>query len=231
MELSIITINLNNSEGLKDTFRSIEGAGSLDFEYIVIDGKSNDSSQEVIREFKRVDKFLIESDEGVFDAMNKGVSLASRKYVYFLNSGDILLDGIKRVRLLDSIEYYQVKTIVNGDIRHIDLRPFPIHQGIVMLKSLLLENRFDHSLKIFGDLDLWYRLDLKVDDPINNAIAVMYVEGLGSAPEFIIKRIRDKARLWAKHKRIRDLASIFKMVLLLVAYKIFGINTYYKLAT
>jgi glycosyltransferase involved in cell wall biosynthesis len=89
--LSIITINYNNSIGLEKTMQSIILQTFKDFEYLVIDGASNDGSLEVIRKNQTAINFLIsEPDKGIYNAMNKGIKAAKGDYLLFLNSGDIL---------------------------------------------------------------------------------------------------------------------------------------------
>ncbi|MBE8722312.1 glycosyltransferase family 2 protein [Sphingobacterium pedocola] len=90
MKLSIVTINLNNKFGLLKTFTSIKEQSFQQFEYIVVDGSSNDGSKDVLESNDRIDKWISEKDSGVYDAMNKGVKMATGQYILFLNSGDIL---------------------------------------------------------------------------------------------------------------------------------------------
>ena len=91
MKLTIITINLNNLNGLKNTIESVKSQTFLQFEYIIIDGKSNDGSVDFIKNecgsFARV---ISEPDTGIYNAMNKGIYLAKGEYIQFLNSGDRL---------------------------------------------------------------------------------------------------------------------------------------------
>lgn len=92
--LSIVTINLNNREGLARTLASIDGQTLEDRELIVVDGDSTDGSDEVIRTASDglVTRYLHEPDEGIFDAQNKGLALARGLYCFFLNSGDTLVE-------------------------------------------------------------------------------------------------------------------------------------------
>jgi glycosyltransferase involved in cell wall biosynthesis len=91
MKLSVITINLNNRQGLEKTFKSVFNQSYLDFEYLVIDGGSTDGSVEVIQ--KHIDSisyWISEPDKGIYNAMNKGIARSRGEYCYFLNSGDYL---------------------------------------------------------------------------------------------------------------------------------------------
>ena len=88
-QISIITINRNNAEGLRRTLAMTAQQTCSSYEQIVVDGASTDNSVEVICDagFK-VDLWISEPDSGVYNAMNKGISMASGSYLLFLNSGD-----------------------------------------------------------------------------------------------------------------------------------------------
>ncbi len=91
--ISIITINYNNKTGLENTVKSVVNQTFINFEYIVIDGDSNDGSKAVIEKYKSYFCFTTsEPDSGVYNAMNKGIKAAKGKYLLFLNSGDTLYD-------------------------------------------------------------------------------------------------------------------------------------------
>ena len=104
MKLSIITINRNNATGLEKTMRSVATQTFKDFEYIVVDGASTDGSVDVIKklepEFKHL-KWVSEPDSGIYNAMNKGMRMASGEYFQILNSADCLAseDVIERMLL------------------------------------------------------------------------------------------------------------------------------------
>ena len=89
MKLSVITINYNNCSGLKKTIESVVNQTSTQYEYIIIDGGSTDGSVDVIKEYAdKIDYWVSEPDAGVYNAMNKGIRVATGDYVIFMNSGD-----------------------------------------------------------------------------------------------------------------------------------------------
>ena len=90
MKISIITINRNNADGLKQTLISVAEQTATDFEHIVIDGASTDHSVDVIKQFTHFAYSVSEPDTGIFEAMNKGIIQAKGDYCLFLNSGDYL---------------------------------------------------------------------------------------------------------------------------------------------
>lgn len=94
MKLSIITVNLNDSVGLRKTLDSIFVKQNFkDFESIIIDGGSNDGSVDVILHYEsHIAYWVSEKDAGIFNAMNKGIKIAKGDYLLFLNSGDYLTD-------------------------------------------------------------------------------------------------------------------------------------------
>lgn len=117
--LSIITINLNNINGLKRTIESVLMQSFKNFEWIVIDGNSTDGSKELLEQNKsNIDVFVCESDSGIYNAINKGIKLANGEFLEILNSGDCLHDT-------DTLErVFQQK--LSGDINYGDIvRIFP----------------------------------------------------------------------------------------------------------
>lgn len=91
MKLSIVTINLNNKDGLQKTIESVVSQTFSDYEFIIIDGVSTDGSVELIRQYEnKITYWVSEKDTGIYNAQNKGIKKAKGEYLYFLNSGDAL---------------------------------------------------------------------------------------------------------------------------------------------
>lgn len=118
LKFSIITINLNNDNGLKQTIASVITQSYPEIEYIVIDGGSNDESLNIITQNKnRIAFYISEQDNGIYHAMNKGIAVATGDYCLFLNSGDILISEniIEKVAKI-IIEHNGLEDIIYGDI-------------------------------------------------------------------------------------------------------------------
>jgi len=91
LKLSIITVNLNNCIGLEKTIVSVLNQNFKQFEFIVIDGNSNDSSKGLLDKYSdSIDYYSSEPDSGIYNAMNKGIHRAKGEFCLFINSGDIL---------------------------------------------------------------------------------------------------------------------------------------------
>lgn len=125
MKLSIITINRNNAPGLEKTMQSVLSQTRRDFEYVVVDGASTDDSITVIRRlapaFGDRLKWISEPDEGIYNAMNKGIGMATGEYIQVLNSGDSLVSPDVVEKMYVALEKENFPSILYGNM----LKDFP----------------------------------------------------------------------------------------------------------
>lgn len=104
MKASVITVCFNSARTIADTLRSVAEQSYVDIEHIVVDGGSMDGTQEIVsRTPSRVTRFVSEADRGIYDAMNKGLTLATGDIVGFLNSDDVYAD---RESLADIVQAF-----------------------------------------------------------------------------------------------------------------------------
>src|SRR5437879_6907645 len=87
-KLSVITVVYNDVKGIERTMLSVLNQTYPNVEYIIIDGFSTDGTLDVIKKYQGRIKLISEKDEGIYDAMNKGLAIATGDYVLFMNSGD-----------------------------------------------------------------------------------------------------------------------------------------------
>ncbi len=88
-KVSIITVVFNGESLIEDTIKSIANQNYPSIEYIIIDGKSSDKTMAIVKQYKQnIDVIVSEEDKGIYDAMNKGLKLATGEYVWFMNCGD-----------------------------------------------------------------------------------------------------------------------------------------------
>lgn len=166
MKYSIITINYNNRDGLEMTINSVLEQTYKDLEYIIIDGGSTDGSLEVIKKYAtKIDYWVSEPDNGIYNAMNKGIRKATGDYLNFMNSGDkyhspSALEMIAGMHSDDDIiigGYYDSKrgiahTIPPQDITLLSLMKYTInHQATFIKKKLFNKRLYDESYIIMAD--------------------------------------------------------------------------------
>lgn len=120
MKLSIITINRNNAVGLEKTMMSVASQTFKEFEYVVVDGASTDGSVEVIKrlapQFGDRIKWVSEPDKGIYNAMNKGIRMASGEYIQILNSADCLASGDVMEKMLAELDNWDYPSILYGNM-------------------------------------------------------------------------------------------------------------------
>lgn len=179
---SVITITLNNFQGLEKTYKSIKTQTHKDFEWLVIDGGSNDETVEFLNK-QRSDtraelnpfRFVSQADKGIYDAMNTGIAMAHGHYLIFLNAGDALA-RTKTLEMLapfcekapefiygDALEQYENgrKPIAKHAKNHekIHWGMFTHHQAMLYRRHLVRDLRLRYSLhyKIASDYDFTVR--------------------------------------------------------------------------
>ena len=164
-KFSIITINLNNALGLEKTINSVINQTFSSYEYIIIDGGSDDGSVDLIRRYRLYLSFWqSENDSGVYNAMNKGILKATGEYLIFMNSGDkfhsnTVLEDIYNSDISTDIimgrEYlgndgpygFSKQQISMMDLFH---RPLQ-HQSTFFKRTLFEKYLYDENYKIISD--------------------------------------------------------------------------------
>lgn len=216
--ISIITINYNNLEGLKRTFKSVINQTWKEFEFIVIDGNSTDGSKELILENKNeIDYWVSEPDKGIYNAMNKGIKAANGEYLLFLNSGDHFYT--------DNILKENNKFITNEDFVYFDLfvpgaviprvrNPKKIsflfffkdtlsHQATFIKKSLFDKiGYYDESLKVLSDWKFFVIAICKhycTYKKVDAILSTFYMDGISSQKENSDMMYKEKRTILEEH--------------------------------
>ncbi|TLU83399.1 MAG: glycosyltransferase [Chlorobium sp.] len=169
LKLSIITVNLNNRNGLKRTLDSIFSQDYRDYESIVIDGGSADGSVDIIKVYAdKITYWVSEADSGIYNAMNKGILQAKGEYCLFLNSGDWIIER-KTLRRIFSNDFneglvaFKINKKNNGLIQK-NKRPklydfymasLPHHSTLIKKELFYLIGLYNESFKIVSDWEFF----------------------------------------------------------------------------
>jgi len=170
--ISVITVVYNGAEHIGRTIESVIAQTYKQIEYIIIEGKSSDNTLEVIAGFKGVDRLISEPDSGLYDAMNKGLKVATGDYVWFLNSGDQIYAPDTVEKLVAGLDGFP--DIIYGGTMIIDEKQNEIgdrrlkppdrlswksfRQGMVVCHQSLLVKR-----ELAPEFNLDYRLSSDID--------------------------------------------------------------------
>lgn len=231
-KLSIITINLNNQEGLKKTIQSVVSQSHKDFEYLVIDGGSTDGSVDVIKQYENhIGYWVSEKDKGIYNAMNKGILKAQGEYLLFLNSGDYLYnsDVLKNV-----FDFNYNHDIIYGDLFFllVDTQSYNViirqedfinksyfltcslpHPCSFIKKELfLLIGLYDESFKIAADYDFFINaiVNHKVSfKRVPTVISVFNNQGISCNKQFEKLRKQENKKAIKKNYSKKDYYSYF----------------------
>lgn len=211
MKLSIITVNLNNRDGLQKTIDSVVSQTFRDFEWIVIDGGSTDGSKELIEQY--ADHFaywVSEPDKGIYNAMNKGIRHAKGEYLMFLNSGDTLYADNTLYRLeaeCHGADIVYGNCLVKESEKEEFLIKYPnnlhlhqlidssiCHQSTAIRKSLLDEEPYDENLRIVSDWKFFLRkaLEGKTFHHVDLIVSIYDGQGISSINEELLTAEREK---------------------------------------
>ena len=168
---SIITVTLNNSGGLQKTYSSLHSQTYKDYEWIVIDGASTDSTAAFLDSIPDL-SYISEPDNGLYDAMNKGIDCAQGQYLIFMNAGDIFASTETLQTIAETITtklpdfiYGDALEIFEGKDKYKSSRDiFFIHDGMVThhqamiyKKSILGDLKYNLHYKIAADYDFTVR--------------------------------------------------------------------------
>lgn len=173
---SIITICYNAEETIQRTLVSVAQQNFERFEYIIIDGKSTDSTLSLISDFRdKITTLISESDKGLYDAMNKGIDQAKGKYLCFLNAGDKFHSTDTLLLLASRLEslpkspdvVYGETAIVNNDGTFLRMRrlrtPKKLHWKSFKKGMLVCHQAFFAKRKITPHYDLSYKYSADFD--------------------------------------------------------------------
>lgn len=167
-KFSTITITYNNHDGLIRTGKSITLQSYFDYEWIIIDGASSDATQDYLQTLDADNIHIFsEHDNGIYDAMNKGIERATGQYLIFMNAGDVFADAdrLKTIAEQESNDDFiygdALENDEHGNIFYKAARPYTKidsgmithHQAMIYNRSMIGDLRYSTEYKIAADYD------------------------------------------------------------------------------
>jgi len=196
LKLSVLTVSCNSRDTIKYTINSVLSQTYNNIEYIIIDGGSTDGTADLVKSYgKNINKFLSEKDNGIYNAMNKGIKLSSGDIIGFLNSDDVYFDDSIINKVVNIFENEKVDCVY-GDLVYVsennkikrywksgnfNLKSFkngwmPPHPSFFVKKDVYEKyGGFNENYRISADYELMVRLLYK------NKISTFYL------PEILVK--------------------------------------------
>ncbi|MDA7754875.1 glycosyltransferase [Pseudomonadales bacterium] len=172
MKISIITVCYNSEKTIRDTIESVLSQEYPDIEYIVIDGLSDDSTVSIINEYRdNISKIISEPDNGLYDAMNKGIKNSTGDVVGILNSDDLFENSTVISDVMEHFDNRPSISLLFGDVVHVDpnnlkkitrfysskkFKPFKLRFGWMPPHTATFIKT--EVFKIVGDYSLDYRI-------------------------------------------------------------------------
>jgi len=217
-KLSVVTIVYNNVKDIERTMLSVLNQTYPHIEYLIIDGDSNDGTKDIIFKYKnRLSQFISEKDKGIYDAMNKGLALATGDYVLFMNSGDEIYSPETVKEIFDTApgadiyygetEMYDEHWKSLGQRRHqapetFDWHSFKhgmsiSHQAIYVKRSLAVP--YDLRYKYSADIDWIIKVAKNASSIVNtNSYVAKYLVG-GVSKQKHLASLKERFRIFSKY--------------------------------
>jgi len=186
--VSVVTVVYNDISSIEKTLNSVINQGYTNFEYIVIDGASCDGTFELLSEYKSsITTLISEDDNGIYDAMNKGIGLCQGEWIIFMNSGDSFYSDSVLESLFSS-DLSKFDLVVGGAVANSDWGTISLpvrdsgniwksftHQAVFVRVDIGPDILFQEGFKCAADYDLIYRLLMSGVKPFIYANPVCYV--------------------------------------------------------
>lgn len=227
-KISVVTVVFNDAKGLKRTIKSVINQTYENVEFIIIDGGSTDGTIDVIKKYEdQTDYWVSEKDNGIYDAMNKGINASTGTWVNFMNAGDVFVDNavVSNVNFSSFTNCALIygKQIQNGKVlKPLDIKKLKIgvihanHQSMFFNKNMLGDDlKYDLQYKIYGDYELTNKIYMKYPNQVKYInLTIADFEGGGISSIVSTQKRKDKYKILYSHYGIFGLVKglIYRVV-------------------
>ena len=236
MKISIITSVYNNEKTIEDAIKSVLSQTYPNIEYIVVDGASKDNTVSVIKKYEdKISTFVSERDKGIYDGLNKGVSLATGDVIAFLHSDDIYADENIISEVVEHFKKTNTDSIY-GDLVYVDKEDtskifrywqsgeysfkklcngwMPPHPTFFVKKEFYDKyGKFDLDFGIAADYDFMLRMLGKYKITTSYLPKVLYKMRVGGASNRSLKNIIQKSREDIKALKNNNIGGLHTIIL------------------
>ena len=245
MRVTIITVCYNREATIEQSIKSVLDQDYANIEYIVIDGNSSDGTQDIIKSYSgKITKYISEPDKGMYDAINKGLSLATGDIVGLMHSDDVFYDEFviskivnvfKKSPNLDAVygdgiyvtndeEQKIVRNRIGGEYNYKKIKSgwLPLHPTVYIKKSIIEKfGNYNLDFKIASDTEflLRYLYKYKINIAyLNTYIVKMRMGGLSTNYKRAFEVLREDYNIYKFHQLSGARAVFQKKMLALMQY-------------
>ena len=220
---SIITVTYNAGKVLEDTIQSVISQTYRNVEYIIVDGNSKDNTLEIIGKYsKHISKMVSEPDKGLYDAMNKGIRMATGDYLCFLNAGDKFHEKETLQQIAETLKDKDLPDVIYGETAIVDedgnflhMRRLSTperlnwksfkqgmlvcHQAFLAKRELALKYPYDMQYRFSADFDWCIRIMKEAKCLHNTRLTLIDYLNEGMTTRNHKASLKERFRIMAKH--------------------------------
>lgn len=240
-KFSIITVTYNAAKVLEETIQSIVTQTYKNIEYIIVDGGSKDGTLNIINKYKeRIHTVVSEPDHGLYDAMNKGIKLATGDYLCFLNAGDCLHEDDTLQLMVHSLSGAELPDILYGETAIVDNKGHFLymrrlstpevltwksfkegmlvcHQAFFVRRKLAINELYDLHYRYSADFDWCIRIMKKARILHNTHLTLIDYLNEGMTTRNHRASLKERFHIMAKHyglfsTTLHHIWFVFRMV-------------------
>jgi glycosyltransferase involved in cell wall biosynthesis len=222
-KFSIITVTYNAEKVLEDTIQSVIFQTYRNVEYIIVDGASKDHTLEIVNKYhNRINKVISEPDKGLYDAMNKGIQLATGDYLCFLNAGDKFHDSETLQKIVHTLKGQERPDVIYGETAivdeeghflhmrrlstpaHLNWKSFKqgmlvCHQAFFVNRELAINHLYDLQYRFSADFDWCIRIMKKAKCLHNTRLTLIDYLNEGMTTKNHKASLKERFCIMAKH--------------------------------
>ena len=222
-KFSIITVTYNAGKVLEDTIQSVVFQTYRNVEYIIVDGGSTDNTLDVVHKYQeRISKVISEPDKGLYDAMNKGIRMATGDYLCFLNAGDELHENETLQKIVYTLKGKELPDVIYGETaivdeeghflhmrrlstpEHLHWKSFKegmlvCHQAFLTRRELALANPYDLRYRFSADFDWCIRIMKQSKNLHNTHLTLIDYLNEGMTTQNHKASLKECFRIMTKH--------------------------------